>query len=172
MTPSFDHQHHNGLTNALSLLKHLVVFFDPALAQFLDQKDCANFIFAFRWLLCYFKRELEFDDCLRLWEAIWSHHFGPHFEILVAAAILIHERDTIFKVVKAFDDMVKFCNEISKHLQVEMMISRGAALYTLLDQEVSEGKGDPQKTAPLLPLLRKKEKEESSDKPKEVEKVS
>ena len=45
--------------------------------NFLVVKDSNNCYFAFRWIVCQFKREFmktkddDYDDCLLLWESIW-----------------------------------------------------------------------------------------------------
>ncbi|XP_054164526.1 TBC1 domain family member 17-like [Oppia nitens] len=64
----------------LEMLWKLIELTDPCFAQYLANKDSTNCYFAFRWIVCQFKREFMktendgYDDCLTLWESIWSAH--------------------------------------------------------------------------------------------------
>ena len=37
-----------------------------------DETGSLNLFFCFRWLLTSFKRELTFDDTVRLWEVLYT----------------------------------------------------------------------------------------------------
>lgn len=69
----------NTIHIQLSCLYKLLKQTDPRLAQYLYENDCSNCFFAFRCIVCQFKRELmknsDRDDdyayVLRLWDTIW-----------------------------------------------------------------------------------------------------
>ncbi|KAI1285327.1 TBC1 domain family member 15 [Halotydeus destructor] len=62
----------------LKMLWKLIGISDPCFAQYLASNESDNFYFAFRWIICQFKREFMkgktdgYDDCLIVWETIWS----------------------------------------------------------------------------------------------------
>lgn len=62
----------------LDSLSKLLVHTDPIFAQYLKEHDSSNCFFAFRAIVCQFKRELMKDDecdystVLYLWDTIWS----------------------------------------------------------------------------------------------------
>jgi len=51
--------------------------------------------FAFRWLLIWFKRELSIDDCMQLWEVLWTGLPCRNFHLLVCLAIFDEHKDYI-----------------------------------------------------------------------------
>lgn len=62
----------------LSMLWKLIRITDPVFANFLKSKESDNCYFAFRWIICLFKREFMkgktdgYDDCLLVWETVWT----------------------------------------------------------------------------------------------------
>ena len=62
----------------LEMLFKLIRVTDPCFAQYLTQKESDNCYFAFRWIICLFKREFmkgksdNYGDCLIVWETIWT----------------------------------------------------------------------------------------------------
>lgn len=62
----------------LSMLWKLIKVTDPVFANFLKSKESDNCYFAFRWIICLFKREFMkgktdgYDDCLLVWETVWA----------------------------------------------------------------------------------------------------
>lgn len=69
-----------AIKNQLKALIKLVQITDPVFAQHLCSNESANCYFAFRWIICLFKREFmkrktdDYHDCLIVWETIWSIH--------------------------------------------------------------------------------------------------
>lgn len=62
----------------LEMLFKLIRLTDPCFAQFLASQESDNCYFAFRWIICLFKREFmksktdDYQDCLLVWETIWA----------------------------------------------------------------------------------------------------
>lgn len=62
----------------LETLFKLIRLTDPCFAQFLASQESDNCYFAFRWIICLFKREFmkcksdDYQDCLLVWETIWA----------------------------------------------------------------------------------------------------
>ena len=62
----------------LETLFKLIRLTDPCFAQFLASQESDNCYFAFRWIICLFKREFmksksdDYQHCLLVWETIWA----------------------------------------------------------------------------------------------------
>lgn len=112
----------NGMHAQLQALEELVRLVDPQLHAFFARKDCLNFFFCYRWLLIHFKREFAFDEVLRLWEAIWSRHLGPHMHIYLAAAVLCIHRRAIMESDLDFDGLLKYCIQLSGRLDLAHLL--------------------------------------------------
>ena len=62
----------------LEMLFKLIQVTDPCFAQYLVTHESDNCYFAFRWIICLFKREFmksktdDYQDCLLVWETIWA----------------------------------------------------------------------------------------------------
>lgn len=96
------------MRNQLLTLNQLVQLLDPELYLHLESADSSNFFF-FRPLLVWFKREFDWPDVLRLWEALWTDFLSGSFHIFIAMAILEKHRDIILNHLKAFDEVLKYC---------------------------------------------------------------
>lgn len=92
----------------LLTLDHLVQLMDPQLYLHLQSAESTNFFFFFRMLLVWYKREFEWVDILRLWEALWTDYLSSNFHIFIALAILEKHRDVIMDHLKHFDEVLKY----------------------------------------------------------------
>ncbi|GFS10960.1 TBC1 domain family member 15 [Elysia marginata] len=63
-----------GLTRKIDLVRMLLKEMDPALLKHLEIVDLGNLFFCHRWLLLGFKREFSYQDSLRCFEILSSHH--------------------------------------------------------------------------------------------------
>ena len=96
------------MRSQLLALDHLVQLMDPQLYLHLQSVDSTNFFFFFRMLLVWYKREFEWGDVLRLWEALWTDYFSSNFHLFIALAILEKHRDVIMDHLKHFDEVLKY----------------------------------------------------------------
>ncbi|XP_046858495.1 rab GTPase-activating protein 22-like [Xenia sp. Carnegie-2017] len=64
----------DGMINKLELIRVLLKKMDPELYDFFDSLDVKEMLFCHRWLLLNFKREFDYEDSLRIFEIISSHH--------------------------------------------------------------------------------------------------
>ena len=92
----------------LLTLDHLVQLMDPQLYLHLQSAESTNFFFFFRMLLVWYKREFEWGDILRLWEALWTDYLSSNFHIFIALAILEKHRDVIMDHLQHFDEVLKY----------------------------------------------------------------
>ncbi|XP_064595953.1 TBC1 domain family member 15-like [Liolophura sinensis] len=63
-----------GMVQKIDLVRKLLEQFDNSLISHLESHDLGDLLFCHRWLLLGFKREFNFDDSLRCFEILSSHH--------------------------------------------------------------------------------------------------
>ncbi|KAL5624572.1 hypothetical protein BROUX41_004632 [Berkeleyomyces rouxiae] len=119
----------SGMRSQLLTLDHLVRFMDPKLYEHLQSVDSTNFFFFFRMLLVWFKREFDWLDVLHLWEVLWTDFLSSSFHLFVALAILEKHRDVILDHLKAFDEVLKYINELSGTMDLESTLIRAESLF-------------------------------------------
>ncbi|ODA82448.1 hypothetical protein RJ55_00955 [Drechmeria coniospora] len=119
----------SGMRAQLLALDHLVQFMDPKLWNHLESADSTNFFFFFRMVLVWYKREFGWMDVLRLWEGLWTDYLTAEFPLFVALAILEKHRDVIMDHLKAFDEVLKYVNELSSTIDLESTLIRAEALF-------------------------------------------
>ncbi|KAK4168042.1 GTPase-activating protein GYP7 [Cladorrhinum sp. PSN259] len=146
----------SGMRAQLLALDQLVQFMDPKLYEHLQKADSTNFFFFFRMLLVWYKREFEWLDVLHLWEVLWTDYLSSSFHLFIALAILEKHRDVIMTHLKAFDEVLKYINELSCTIDLESTLVRAEALFKKFQRlvEAVDRKGHfpvPKKT-PTQPL--------------------
>ncbi|BGP50736.1 GTPase activating protein [Rhodotorula kratochvilovae] len=143
----------SGMKRQLSELQQLVRVMDRGLYRHLDETGSLNLFFCFRWLLTSFKRELSFDDTVKLWEVLYTDHLGTHFHLFVALAILEANRDVMIRYLREFDEarspsplppssrltserarpqILKYINELSQTLDLATLLADAETLYYTL----------------------------------------
>jgi hypothetical protein len=127
----------DGMEKQLQALSKLVKWMDRELFNYLYEHDSTNFFFCFRWVLVHFKREFSFDDTMRLWESIWSQHMGSNFHLFLCYAILKMHKQHIIGNNFAFDDILKYCIDLSGHMNV-MEVLQNAEIQVLLYRKKME----------------------------------
>lgn len=118
-----------GMKEQLGNLFALLSFVDPGLASYLESHECANMFFCFRWLLVWFKRELNLDEVLRFWEVLWTGYPCQNFHLLVAVAILEHERTALIDRNYGFTEILKHINELNGHLDMSAMLNKAEGIF-------------------------------------------
>ncbi|PGH12758.1 hypothetical protein AJ80_06582 [Polytolypa hystricis UAMH7299] len=126
----------SGMRQQLLTLDQLVQVMDPQLYLHLQSAESTNFFFFFRMLLVWFKREFEWPDVLRLWEALWSDYLSSNFHIFIALAILEKHRDVIMNHLKHFDEILKYINELSNTIDLIPLLTRAEALFRRFEKTV------------------------------------
>ena len=101
---------------------------DPQLYQHLEKTDSLNLFFCFRWILIAFKREFQFEDCLSIWENLWSAP-SKHFHLFLALSILESNRAIIIRYLQEFDEVLKYVNELAQTLDPQPLMNQAEVLY-------------------------------------------
>jgi hypothetical protein len=126
-----------GMRRQLSTLDQLEQFLDPELYLHLQSADSTNFFFFFRMLLVWYKREFEWSDVLRLWEALWTDFLSSQFHIFIAVAILEKHRDVLMEHLKHFDEVLKYFNELSGTIDLMDTLIRAEKLFRRFESMVA-----------------------------------
>lgn len=117
----------SGMRAQLLALDQLVNLMDPCLWNHLQAADSTNFFF--RMILVWYKREFAWMDVLRLWEGLWTDYLAADFHLFVALAILDKHRDVIMGHLRAFDEVLKYVNELANTMDLESTLMRAEALF-------------------------------------------
>jgi len=128
----------SGMKKQLSTFQELIEVMDPELFRHLEKTDGLNLFFCFRWILIAFKREFPFDDVLRLWEVLWTDYYSDQFVLFVALAILESHRDMILRYLVEFDEILKYCNELSMTIELDSTLAQAEVLYLSFSQFVAD----------------------------------
>jgi len=128
----------SGMKRQLSSLQQLINIMDPELYKHLEKTDGLNLFFCFRWVLIAFKREFPFEDILRLWEVLWTNCYSKHFVLFVALAVLESHRDVILRYLVEFDEILKYCNELSMTIELDSTLAQAEVLFLSFSQLVAD----------------------------------
>lgn len=116
--PNFNRDQ-SGMHAQLFALSKLVELSDSPLHNYFEKNDCLNYFFCFRWILIQFKRELRFEETMRLWEVLWTRYLSEHLHLYLCVAILKRYRNKIIGEQMDFDTLLKFINELSGHIDLD-----------------------------------------------------
>ncbi|KAK9715171.1 hypothetical protein RND81_06G147500 [Saponaria officinalis] len=147
--PNFNRDQ-SGMHAQLFALSKLVELSDGPLHNYFKQNDCLNYFFCFRWILIQFKRELRYEETMRLWEVLWTRHLSEHFHLYVCVAILKRQRNKIIGEQMDFDTLLKFINELSGHIDLDAIIRDAEALCVCAGE--TGAASIPPGTPPSLPI--------------------
>ncbi|KAG8691838.1 GTPase activating protein [Ceratobasidium sp. 423] len=128
----------SGMKKQLLTLQQLLAVMDPELYRHLEKADALNLFFCFRWVLIAFKREFPFDDVLRLWEVLWSNYYTKQFVLFVALAVLESHRDVILRYLVEFDEILKYCNDLSMTIELDSTLAQAEVLFLSFQQIVAD----------------------------------
>ncbi|KAF8326026.1 rab-GTPase-TBC domain-containing protein [Cantharellus anzutake] len=128
----------SGMKKQLSMLQQLVAMMDPELYRHLEKTDSLNLFFCFRWVLIVFKREFPFEDVLRLWEVLWTDFYTKRFVLFVALAVLESHRDVILRYLVEFDEVLKYCNELSMSIELDSTLAQAEVLFLSFSQIIAD----------------------------------
>lgn len=128
----------SGMKKQLSTLQQLINVMDPELYRHLEKSDALNLFFCFRWVLIAFKREFSFEDVLRLWEVLWTNYYSHNFTLFVALAVLESHRDVILRYLVEFDEILKYCNELSMTIELDSTLAQAEVLFLSFAQLMAD----------------------------------
>jgi len=128
----------SGMKKQLSTLQQLLRVMDPELYRHFEKTEGLNLFFCFRWILIAFKREFPFEDVLRLWEVLWTDYYTNGMILFVALAVLESHRDVILRYLVEFDEILKYCNELSMTIELDTTLAQAEVLFLSFQQLVAD----------------------------------
>nr|XP_043891171.1 TBC1 domain family member 15 isoform X1 [Solea senegalensis] len=117
-----------GMKTQLIHLSSLLRLLDVSFWNYLESQDSGFLYFCFRWLLIRFKRELSFQDVLRLWEVMWTALPCQNFHLLICCSILDSEKRKIMEENYGFNEILKHINELSMKLDIEEILQKAEGI--------------------------------------------
>lgn len=81
---------------------------DPIVYQHLIAIDATNMFFCYRMFLVLFRREFRLSQVFAVWEALFSHNFGPAMHIFVAFGFMETFRGSVLAIGDA-DELLAAC---------------------------------------------------------------
>uniref|UniRef100_A0A0W0FU65 Rab-GAP TBC domain-containing protein n=1 Tax=Moniliophthora roreri TaxID=221103 RepID=A0A0W0FU65_MONRR len=128
----------SGMKKHLLTLQQLIGVMDPELYRHLEKTDALNLFFCFRWVLIAFKREFPFDDVLSLWEVLWTDYYSSNFVLFIALAVLESHRDVIMRYLVEFDEILKYCNDLSMTIELDTTLAQAEVLFLSFAQLIAD----------------------------------
>ncbi|KAG7662927.1 GYP7 [[Candida] subhashii] len=119
----------SGMKNQLTTLNKLLQFMLPNLYKHLEICQSIDLFFFFRMLLVWFKRELEWDQVLRLWEILWTDYYSSQFHLFFALSVLSDNERIIIQNLRQFDEVLKYMNDLSMKLHLGPLLIRSELLF-------------------------------------------
>jgi len=110
-----------GMNRQLSSLLNIIKTLDYQFFVFLSNMDATNMFYAYRWLLVSFKREFSFAEIKRLWESFFSNVCSSNMHLFFAYAILSSHKQTIMSKRMSYDELMRFCIDLSQQLSLEQV---------------------------------------------------
>lgn len=128
----------SGMRMQLEQLAELVHFMLPKLYAHLEKCDSLNLFCFFRMILIIFKREFSFPTILNLWTVLFTNHYSPDFQLFCALAILDLHSAVMISHLRAFDEVLKYVNDLSGRMKVDEVLVRAEKLYKAFVARVRE----------------------------------
>eukprot|EP01028_Stygiella_incarcerata_P009467 TRINITY_DN4500_c0_g1_i1.p1 TRINITY_DN4500_c0_g1~~TRINITY_DN4500_c0_g1_i1.p1 ORF type:complete len:641 (-),score=167.67 TRINITY_DN4500_c0_g1_i1:127-1908(-) len=127
-----------GVQAQLSFLSTLVRKMHPVFYDYLDKVGASNFFFSFRWILVMFKREISLEDCMKLWEALWTKHLDKEFHLYIFAGIIISLSTIIMEYRMTFDEILHMVSELRGKFDVRDLLLLGEATFLKAQQIIKK----------------------------------
>jgi len=128
----------SGMKKQLQTLQQLLAVMDPELYKHFEKTGSLNLFFCFRWILIAFKREFPFDSVINLWECLWTDYYSNNFILFVALAVLESHRDVILRYLVEFDEVLKYCNDLTMTIELDSTLAQAEVLFLSFFQIVAD----------------------------------
>lgn len=113
-----------GMRLQLMQLTELTHFMLPKLYAHLEKCESLDFFFFYRMLLIIFKREFSFSTILQIWTVLFTNFYTSDFQVFIALAIMDLHAEIIITHLKAYDEVLKYVNELSGRMKVDEVLQR------------------------------------------------
>ncbi|XP_017856971.1 PREDICTED: TBC1 domain family member 15 [Drosophila arizonae] len=121
-----------GMKTQFAQLRRLLEVANAPLFNYMCSHESDNMYFCFRWLLVWYKRELDNEDVLKLWECLWTRLPCSNFHLLFSVAILDQETNVIIDRKYEFTEILKHVNELTGTIDLKRTLETAEAIYLQL----------------------------------------
>ncbi|KAG0501230.1 hypothetical protein HPP92_001302 [Vanilla planifolia] len=146
-----------GIRRQLGIVSKIIKFKDPHLYRHLEKLQAEDCFFVYRMVVVLFRRELNFEQTLCLWEVMWADQaairagFGksawarirmrapPTDDLLLyaIAACVLQRRKLIIERYNSMDEILRECNNMAGHLDVWKLLDDAHDLVVTLHEKIS-----------------------------------
>lgn len=146
-----------GIRRQLSVVSKIIKFKDPHLYKHLEKLQAEDCFFVYRMVVVLFRRELNFEQTLCLWEVMWADQsairsgFGksawakirspapPTDDLLLyaIAACVLQRRKLIIERYSSMEEILRECNNMAGHLDVWKLLDDAHDLVMTLHDKIS-----------------------------------
>ncbi|KAL0904277.1 hypothetical protein M5K25_026364 [Dendrobium thyrsiflorum] len=146
-----------GIRRQLSIVSKIIKFKDPHLYKHLEKLQAEDCFFVYRMVVVLFRRELNFEQTVCLWEVMWADQtairsgFGksawarirsrapPTDDLLLyaIAACVLQRRKLIIEKYNSMEEILRECNNMAGHLDVWKLLDDAHDLVVNLHDKIS-----------------------------------
>lgn len=145
-----------GIRRQLSLVSKIIKCKDARLFNHLSQLQVEDCFFVYRMVVVLFRRELNFEQTLSLWEVMWADQTAiragigksawsriklgapPTEDLLLyaIAASVLQRRKLIIERYSSMEDIIRECNNMAGHLDVWKLLDDAHNLVMSLHDKI------------------------------------
>lgn len=145
-----------GIQRQLSIVSKIIKGKDLHLYRHLEKLEAEDCFFVYRMVVVLFRRELDFEQTLCLWEVMWADQAAiragieksawrkmrlrapPTDDLLLyaIAACVLQRRKLIIEKYSSMDEIMKECNSMAGHLDVWKLLDDAHDLVVSLHDKI------------------------------------
>ncbi|KAJ6853462.1 GTPase-activating protein GYP7-like [Iris pallida] len=145
-----------GIRRQLNIVSKIIKSKDSHLYRHLEKLQAEDCFFVYRMVVVLFRRELDFDQTLCLWEVMWADQAAiragigksawgrirsrapPTEDLLLyaIAACVLRRRKLIIESYSSMDEIVRECNSMAGHLDVWKLLDDAHDLVVTLHDRI------------------------------------
>eukprot|EP01090_Pellita_catalonica_P003703 TRINITY_DN13369_c0_g1_i1.p1 TRINITY_DN13369_c0_g1~~TRINITY_DN13369_c0_g1_i1.p1 ORF type:complete len:144 (-),score=29.75 TRINITY_DN13369_c0_g1_i1:25-429(-) len=133
------------MTNELQSIADLLAQVDTELYNHLKRRNCLGMYFCFRWILLAFKREFNYKDVPRLWEALFSDLHGSDFHRYLAVAALLDVKEEIIQSDMELDRIMAMISN-SDPFDLSVLLPRAENIFKTVRRQKAECEEEGEKS--------------------------
>lgn len=145
-----------GIQRQLSIVSKIIKGKDSHLYRHLEKLEAEDCFFVYRMVVVLFRRELDFEQTVCLWEVMWADQAAiragieksawrkmrlrapPTDDLLLyaIAACVLQRRKLIIEKYSSMDEIMKECNSMAGHLDVWKLLDDAHDLVVSLHDKI------------------------------------
>ncbi|CAK9178160.1 unnamed protein product [Ilex paraguariensis] len=145
-----------GIRRQLTIVSKIIKCKDSQLYRHLEKLQAEDCFFVYRMVVVLFRRELNFEQTLCLWEVMWADQAAIRAEIAKSAwgrmrlrapptddlllyaiaACVLQKKKLIIEKYSSMDEIMKECNSMSGHLDVWKLLDDAHDLVVTLHDKI------------------------------------